>query len=532
MEDAWGWLQQWFKEIRPWSTREIDTDRLVWLRVYGIPVHAWNDIFFALISKPFGTFLNADDSTSKKLTMDVARILIRTPGLKAVDDFLSVEVNDEIFQLRIIEDSHGPMRIAVSSKGIKEGRDNAGSSSEDEDGDFLAMEEVEVEVEREGGVGGQQLLALTNCVNTNNSPYNSFGNNEPESNGKEVSMESSNNVNYEENLNFSNSKDREILGEELKELAVGVLDESNDVDNSKGGKGEQEGGGISRGPQKGTKLGSKPTIGRKDSSLSANTGDNNHVRNQCNSQANTSSRTSTVPPLPSVRRSISNGAINSSSPPIISTAMEVCSRNPVGKFKAVTAKDNPLSSAGSILCCSSLNSVDIRNCNQQFWNKHETEVNAMPSEEDSASFLSQDVEWVAKASDGLSGGKRKLWHDLLEFKLNNNQGDWCIGGDFNVVLKAGERKGSSFSVRHNERVEFCQFVESMELVDIPVIGKKFSWFSADGRAMSRLDRFLLSDNFIAKEEVSGQWIGDRDISDHCPVWLICSNLNWGPKPFK
>ncbi|GAU51623.1 hypothetical protein TSUD_414500 [Trifolium subterraneum] len=72
----------------------------------------------------------------------------------------------------------------------------------------------------------------------------------------------------------------------------------------------------------------------------------------------------------------------------------------------------------------------------------------------------------------------------------------------------------------------------MELIDIPVIGKKFSWFSADGKAMSRLDRFLLSDNFIAKEEILGQWIGNRDISDHCPVWLICSNLNWGPKPFK
>ncbi|PNX98293.1 cysteine-rich receptor-like protein kinase [Trifolium pratense] len=72
----------------------------------------------------------------------------------------------------------------------------------------------------------------------------------------------------------------------------------------------------------------------------------------------------------------------------------------------------------------------------------------------------------------------------------------------------------------------------MEIIDVPVTGKKFTWFSADGKTMSRLDRFLLSEGFIDKSGVSGQWVGERDISDHCPVWLLCSNLNWGPKPFK
>jgi hypothetical protein len=50
--------------------------------------------------------------------------------------------------------------------------------------------------------------------------------------------------------------------------------------------------------------------------------------------------------------------------------------------------------------------------------------------------------------------------------------------------------------------------------------------------MSRIDRFLLSEGFITSQGISGQWIGDRDISDHCPIWLIASNVNWGPKPFR
>ncbi|PNX65689.1 hypothetical protein L195_g062723, partial [Trifolium pratense] len=43
MEDAKSWLDQWFRDIRPWSTREVDKSRLVWLRIYGVPIHAWND---------------------------------------------------------------------------------------------------------------------------------------------------------------------------------------------------------------------------------------------------------------------------------------------------------------------------------------------------------------------------------------------------------------------------------------------------------------------------------------------------------
>lgn len=50
--------------------------------------------------------------------------------------------------------------------------------------------------------------------------------------------------------------------------------------------------------------------------------------------------------------------------------------------------------------------------------------------------------------------------------------------------------------------------------------------------MSRLDRFLVSEGLIARWNISGQCIGNRDISDHCPIWLLRSTKNWGPKPFR
>ncbi|GAU25065.1 hypothetical protein TSUD_257590 [Trifolium subterraneum] len=129
-------------------------------------------------------------------------------------------------------------------------------------------------------------------------------------------------------------------------------------------------------------------------------------------------------------------------------------------------------------------------------------------------------------------GKKKLWEDLLALKQSTGGGKWCVRGDFNSILHSSERKGSSIVSRQNESSLFNRFVEEMELIDTPVLGKKFSWFSADGKSMSRIDRFLLSDGFVSKFGITGKWIGDRDISYHCPIWLLCSSYNWGPKPFR
>lgn len=50
--------------------------------------------------------------------------------------------------------------------------------------------------------------------------------------------------------------------------------------------------------------------------------------------------------------------------------------------------------------------------------------------------------------------------------------------------------------------------------------------------MSRLDRFLVTMGLIDRWNIMGQWIGDRDISDHCPIWILRSTKEWGPKPFR
>ncbi|GAU32897.1 hypothetical protein TSUD_393180 [Trifolium subterraneum] len=191
-----------------------------------------------------------------------------------------------------------------------------------------------------------------------------------------------------------------------------------------------------------------------------------------------------------------------------------------------------VSSAGAVLCCSSINSSNIRNCNKRFIVHHDhlaatrvwkgaVDLGVEGEDIDERGWgdtakrrrlkllLNSDVEWVFKESRGLSGG-----------------------GAFNSITKVGERIGNNGGSGYRERTEFSQFIDAMELVDLPVLGKKFTWYNSDSTVMSRLDRFLLSEGFIELGGFTNQWVGDRDISDHCPIWLESSNLNWGPKPFK
>jgi hypothetical protein len=175
MEDAKGWLDQWFSAIRPWKPKDVDLVRIIWLCIFGILVHAWNDDFFAQFMKPWGSFMHADNVTSKKISMDVARILIRTSCQKVIDEFVDVQVNGEIFHLRVLEDSYGLMRVMVAQDKGLNGRNHSQSSSEADDEEDMPELEVEEEPKRESEGAGENLLALNVEVMANNDQLSLVG---------------------------------------------------------------------------------------------------------------------------------------------------------------------------------------------------------------------------------------------------------------------------------------------------------------------------------------------------------------------
>lgn len=128
--------------------------------------------------------------------------------------------------------------------------------------------------------------------------------------------------------------------------------------------------------------------------------------------------------------------------------------------------------------------------------------------------------------------KRALWSNIIAKKNRLNPRSWILGGGFNTVTSRLEKKGRCVRYSEAESQDFMYFLDEMRVVEPISLGKRFSWNQPNGPAASRIDRIILSKDLVERWNIRAQWIGLRDISNHCPIWLISSEKNWGPKPFK
>ncbi|KAK8586192.1 hypothetical protein V6N13_130714 [Hibiscus sabdariffa] len=78
---------------------------------------------------------------------------------------------------------------------------------------------------------------------------------------------------------------------------------------------------------------------------------------------------------------------------------------------------------------------------------------------------------------------------------------------------------------------FIDFLEDLGLLNLSKSGKAFTWYG--GRAKeSRLDRFLVSTDWVDKFGGLERHNLSRGVSDHAPVNLSSGVVDWGPKPFR
>ncbi|GAU46155.1 hypothetical protein TSUD_401590 [Trifolium subterraneum] len=98
-------LHNFMEGITPWTSDDMRSYvRGAWVRCYGIPLHAWNPIFFAEIAESQGRLLKVDECTLNKDRMDFARILIATPSLQDLNFTISVQIEDKVVCLHIVEE--------------------------------------------------------------------------------------------------------------------------------------------------------------------------------------------------------------------------------------------------------------------------------------------------------------------------------------------------------------------------------------------------------------------------------------------
>ena len=80
---------------------------------------------------------------------------------------------------------------------------------------------------------------------------------------------------------------------------------------------------------------------------------------------------------------------------------------------------------------------------------------------------------------------------------------------------------------------FAQIIDELGLVDLPLQGGLFTWNGGQNdQSWARLDRFLMTQNWL--DQFSGvlQSKLPRPISDHFPILLEGGGLRRGPSPFR
>ena len=118
------------------------------------------------------------------------------------------------------------------------------------------------------------------------------------------------------------------------------------------------------------------------------------------------------------------------------------------------------------------------------------------------------------------GAIRGLWNEL-----------WCVAGDFNMIRFPSERsKGGRMSPTMRR---FSEVVEELELRDLPLQGGLFTWSGGlNNRLKSRIDQFLIYEDWEVHFQGAIQVVLARPVSDHSPILLDGGGMRRGPTPFR
>jgi len=106
---------------------------------------------------------------------------------------------------------------------------------------------------------------------------------------------------------------------------------------------------------------------------------------------------------------------------------------------------------------------------------------------------------------------------------------------FNSIRRLGERRNVEIDVDHRREMRrFNEFIENNELVDIPMVGRKYVWYKPNGLIKSRIHRIriLVSTEWLDKWSDSIYYVLDRSMYDHCALVLKMNIMDCGPKSFR
>ncbi|CAL0310742.1 unnamed protein product [Lupinus luteus] len=97
------WISAVFSFFFPWSEELVVGFRDVWLRCYGLPLHAWNVALFEKLANHFGSLLPMEFDSALKLSFGPCWLRVRTNCCRVIDQTLVVRVDGKDFSVHVKE---------------------------------------------------------------------------------------------------------------------------------------------------------------------------------------------------------------------------------------------------------------------------------------------------------------------------------------------------------------------------------------------------------------------------------------------
>jgi hypothetical protein len=138
-------------------------------------------------------------------------------------------------------------------------------------------------------------------------------------------------------------------------------------------------------------------------------------------------------------------------------------------------------------------------------------------------ITSNNIQWRATGLYGFPQANNKfLTCDLInELATNNNNHNWLLFGDFNIITNNGEKMGGN-AYDHNIMSLFYDTINNCALQDLGYEGEIFTWTNRQDdnqHIKARLDRFLASEDWITTFPSYQNTHLIRYSSNHCPILL-------------
>ncbi|OMP11615.1 hypothetical protein CCACVL1_00398 [Corchorus capsularis] len=101
LKEQEAWFFVWFVSINPCEGSTCCNECFVWRTLENIPLQLWHHNFFSIIDNLWGSFVTVDDSTFKKHSLDIARMLVSIKRSIKIPSMIEFDYNDSRYAITI-----------------------------------------------------------------------------------------------------------------------------------------------------------------------------------------------------------------------------------------------------------------------------------------------------------------------------------------------------------------------------------------------------------------------------------------------